>query len=64
MKFTKKEKEEILDHLLIARHKAITVAESKPAKRKTVWTHTEEEKKEFKERAFWLENLIKKVEQL
>lgn len=64
MKFTKNEKEELLNHLVMARHKAITIAESKPAKRKTVWTHTEEEKKELMERASWLDNLIKKVEQL
>lgn len=64
MKFTKKEKEEILLHLQLAKNKAKAIAFSEPAKRKTVWTFSKEEKKELLERASWLNHLIKKVEQL
>ena len=64
MKFTKEEKEEILCRLQLAKNKAEAIASSEPAKRKTVWTFSEEEKKELSERASWLNHLIKKVEQL
>ena len=64
MKFTKKEKEEILCHLQLAKNQAEAIAFSEPAKRKTVWTFSKEEKKELLERASWLNHLIKKVEQL
>jgi len=64
MKFTKEEKEKILLHLHITKGKAQAIANSEPAKRKTVWTFSEEEKKEQAEKASWLDLLIKKVEQL
>jgi len=64
IKFTKEEKEEILLHLHITKSKAQAIANSEPAKRKTVWTFSEEEKKEQAEKASWLDLLIKKVEQL
>ena len=64
MKFTNKEKKELLSNLEISRNTASSIANSEPPKRKTVWTYTEEEKKELNKRASWLNNLIKKVEQL
>ena len=64
MKFTKEEKEEILFNLQLAKNKAEAIALSESAKRKTVWTYSKQEKKELLKRASWLNQLIKKVEQL
>tara|TARA_B100001113_G_C20602569_1_gene402433 strand:+ start:241 stop:438 length:198 start_codon:yes stop_codon:yes gene_type:complete len=62
MKFSEKEKQEILSLLNISAHKSSSVSHQPIPKRKSVWTFTEEEKVAAKEHSDFLYALIEKIE--